>query len=381
MTRIGFSSLVFAASVALSSPAWAVKSAELYSSAQYGYGRMEARVRFAAGDGVISSFFAWKDGSEVEGTFWNELDFEKLGADCHLETNPLYGNPAVVHSQKHTLSSDLCGDFHVYAYEWTPEAIVWLVDGVEIRREMGATATAFADNATEGMQVHFNVWPGDATFGGNFDPAILPVHQYIDWVAFSSYSGGTFTEEWREDFDGGTVPAGWLTGNWGSPKNLSTHDPGNVNFLEGYAILSLTADDAVGPTGALPIGPAGTGGAGGAGGSSAAGGSTAAGGTAGGAAGGAGTAGSSSGGSSAVGGSGSAGGPSSGAGGAGVAGTPGSSGGAGATNGAGGATASTTEGSCSLARPAERHRGAWLAGLAVAALAMLRRRARNDATA
>ncbi len=118
-------------------------------------------MRFAAGDGIISSFFSWKEGSEVSGTFWNELDFEKLGADCHLETNPLYGNPAVVHSEEHTLSGDLCGDFHVYAYEWTPEAIVWTVDGVEIRRETGATATAFADNASAGMQVHFNVWPGD----------------------------------------------------------------------------------------------------------------------------------------------------------------------------------------------------------------------------
>jgi MYXO-CTERM domain-containing protein len=377
MTRIGLSALSFLLTVAVAPAALGVRSAELYSSASYGYGRMEARVRFAAGDGVISSFFSWKEGSEVAGTFWNELDFEKLGADCHLETNPLYGNPAVVHSEKHTLSSDLCGDFHVYAYEWTPEAIAWLVDGVEIRRETGATATAFAENASAGMQVHFNVWPGDATFGGNFDPAILPVHQYIDWVAFSSYSGGTFTEEWREDFEGGTVPAGWLTGTWASPKNLSTHDPGNVNFLEGYAVLSLTADNAVGPAGAMPTGAGGTSGAGGAGGTAATGGSTAAGGTAGGAVGAGGSAGSSSGAPSS-GGSSSAGGPSGGAG----AGTAGSVGGAGATTGAGGAGAgagaSSTGSSCSLASPTVGHRGAWLAALVVAALAALRRRASSD---
>ena len=49
----------FLTTIALSPAAGAVASAELYSSAAYGYGRVEARVRFAAGDGVISSFFAW----------------------------------------------------------------------------------------------------------------------------------------------------------------------------------------------------------------------------------------------------------------------------------------------------------------------------------
>jgi endo-1,3-1,4-beta-glycanase ExoK len=242
----------------------ATRSAELYSSTSYGYGRVSARLRFAAGDGVVSSFFLWKDGSEVSGTFWNELDFEKLGANCHIETNAFYGTPAAVHSQPHTLEPDPCNEFHTYAYEWTPDFIAWYVDDVEIRRETGATAAAFAENATaKGMQIRFNVWPGDASFGGNFNPGILPVHQYIDWIEFSSYADGEFTHEWREEFDAERLPAGWLRGSWGSPKNLSTHDPLNVNIVDGHAVLSLTADDAVGPTGARPEGSGGAGGMGG----------------------------------------------------------------------------------------------------------------------
>lgn len=251
MLRLWSSSIALLAIALLPRPAHAVRSAELYTATSYGYGRVEARIRFAAGDGVISSFFAWKEGSELARTFWNELDFEKLGADCHLETNPLYGNPAQVHAQKHPLP-DLCTSFHTYAYEWTPEYIAWSVDGAEIRRETGETAAAFATNATGGMQIHMNVWPGDITFGGNFNPSILPVHQYVDWVQFSKYEGGAFVLDWREDFTGATVPSGWLTGNWPSPKNKSTHDPGNVSFIDGYAVLSLTADDAVGPVGADP---------------------------------------------------------------------------------------------------------------------------------
>ncbi|MEO8918839.1 MAG: family 16 glycosylhydrolase [Polyangiaceae bacterium] len=233
----------------------ATTSAELYTSAADGYGRFEARLRFAGGDGVISSFFLWKDGSEQTGAFWNELDFEKLGADCHLQTNALYGKPVGDHSKKAALTADLCNAYHVYAYEWLPDSIAWFVDGTEIRRETGDVASAYAVNAPDGMQVHFNIWPGDASFGGTFSPSILPVHEYIDWVQFSPYVNGAFAAvKWREDFSDPAVPSSFLTGNWASAKNLSTHDPSNVNFIDGYAVLSLTADNAMGPAGAMPNG-------------------------------------------------------------------------------------------------------------------------------
>jgi len=244
------------ASLTLAAEAGAVAGAELYQTQTYTYGRFEARVRFAAGDGVVSSFFLWKPGSELAGTYWNELDFEKLGADCHLQTNPLYGLPVVDHSERAMLDADLCGEYHTYTFEWTPSYIAYLVDGVEVRRDAEETAAAFAENAAAGMQIHFNVWPGDATFGGNFDPAILPVHQFISWVQYSSFADGAFTLEWREEFDGATLPSGWALGNWPSPKNLSTHQPANAAFTTGIAALSLTADDATGLVGTPPPDPA-----------------------------------------------------------------------------------------------------------------------------
>jgi MYXO-CTERM domain-containing protein len=252
MPRFGLASLCLAGAFLLPRVASATKSSELYTSSPYGYGRYETRLRFAAGDGVVSAFFLWKDGSEVAGTFWNELDYEKIDADCKLATNALYGNPAENHTTRPTLSADFCSGFHVYSYEWTADYIAWFFDGTEIRRETGATAAAFANNASAGMQIHFNIWPGDSTFGGTLNPSILPVHQYVDWVQFSSYADGAFTLAWREDFGAATLPTGWLTGDWGSPKALSTHDPLNVNFLSGCAVLSMTADDATGSTGAMP---------------------------------------------------------------------------------------------------------------------------------
>src|SRR5688500_4119641 len=94
--------------VGWSASAHAYASAEILTTESYQYGRYEASIEFPSGSGVIGSFFLWKDGSEVEGTFWNELDFETLGFDCHLETNAYYGNPAQYHVQQATLAT-VCG--------------------------------------------------------------------------------------------------------------------------------------------------------------------------------------------------------------------------------------------------------------------------------
>ena len=272
--------LLLASSVALflssATPARAVSSAELYQNESQTYGRFEARIRFAAGDGVVSSFFLWKPGSEVAGTFWNELDFEKLGADCRMQTNPLYGAPVVDHGRIASDVGDLCGEYHTYAFEWTPTYIAWQIDGVEVRRESGEAAAAFEQDAASGMQIHFNIWPGDASFGGNFDPAILPVQQYVSWVQYSSFDNGSFALAWHEDFAAGALPAGWAVGTWASPKNYSTHVPANVSFGSDLAVLSLTADDAPGfageppPDGADDPGPTGAAGSSGLGGAPAA---------------------------------------------------------------------------------------------------------------
>jgi len=238
-----------------STRAHAYASAEVLTADAYQYGRFEASIRFVSGSGVIGSFFLWKSGSEVEGTFWNELDFETLGSDCRLETNAFYGNPAQVHVEQEG-GAAVCGAFHTYSYEWTPDYVAWLVDGEEVRRETGETAAAFRENATEGMQIHFNLWPGDASFGGTFDPSLLPVYQNIDWVQYSSYDGTGFVLEWREEFDDG-FPSGWELGDWESPKGLSTHSLLNVGVSDGALVLALTADDAQGIPGLMPVTGAG----------------------------------------------------------------------------------------------------------------------------
>ena len=118
---------VLLAAVSVPNVARAVASAELYHTQPYVYGRFEARIRYAPADGVISSFFLWKEGSNFGGAFWNELDFEKLGAECHLQTNALYGNPVAGHEQVNSVPGGLCSSYHDYRFDWTPEGLASLL--------------------------------------------------------------------------------------------------------------------------------------------------------------------------------------------------------------------------------------------------------------
>jgi endo-1,3-1,4-beta-glycanase ExoK len=273
------------ATVLVPASAMGMASAELYRTQAYLYGRFDARIQFAPGDGVVSSFFLWKDGSDAANAYWNELDYEKVGADCHMQINNIYGNPKTQHQQTPSLSGT-CTGYHDYRFEWTPTYIAWVVDGKEIRRDTGADATAYAQNASAGMTIHFNLWPGNSSFGGNINNTTLPVHQYISWVQYSSYDNGNFTVQWREDFQASGVPSGWAVGSWSSPYNLSTHNPQNVASVNGIAVLSLTADNATGAPGTPPVdnaaGGTGTGGSPSAGGATGSGGMNGVGGSGGG---------------------------------------------------------------------------------------------------
>jgi beta-glucanase (GH16 family) len=233
--------------------AMGMASAELYGTKAYTYGRFEARIQHAPGDGVVSSFFLWKEGSELSGAYWNEIDFEKVGANCIMQTNARYGTSVSNHEQKNPMPGNTCAEYHDYRIEWTPTYIAWSVDGSEFRRDTGDTATAFSQNASAGMTMHFNIWPGNSSFGGNINNTTLPVREYISWVQYSSYDNGNFQVQWRAEFQDSTIPTGWAVGNWGSAYNLSTHSPQNVSFVDGIAVLSLTADNATGNPGTTPV--------------------------------------------------------------------------------------------------------------------------------
>ena len=72
---------------------------ELYRTQAYFYGRFEA-LQYAPGEGAVSAFFLWRDGSSST-TSWNELDYEKINSDCRLQTNIWTGKGAQSRDAQH----------------------------------------------------------------------------------------------------------------------------------------------------------------------------------------------------------------------------------------------------------------------------------------
>ena len=103
----------------------AYKGAEVYSLQSVLYGRMEMRMRMIRGSGLLSTFFTYKNGSEMAGMAWEELDVEVLGKNDakSWQSNLITGNPKVTSEQVYTSTSSLADGYHTYTLEWTPDYV------------------------------------------------------------------------------------------------------------------------------------------------------------------------------------------------------------------------------------------------------------------
>lgn len=112
-------------------------SSEFLRYGSHGFGRYEVVMKSGNMPGVVSSFFMHT--GEFLGDPHSEIDFEFVG-----------GKPGEVHTNYFwkgqsdaldvALWFDTSEDFHLYAFEWLPDRIVWFVDGVEVRRVESGSA-------------------------------------------------------------------------------------------------------------------------------------------------------------------------------------------------------------------------------------------------
>ncbi|XXY50749.1 family 16 glycosylhydrolase [Sorangium sp. So ce269] len=352
------------------------KGAEVYTPQQYLHGRIEVRMRMARGSGILSTFFTYKDGSELSGAFWEEIDIEVFGKDNarSWQSNIITGmGTRVTSEQVHTADVSLADGYHTYGLEWTPDYVAWTFDGREVRRTTGAQVGTLRN--PQGLRM--NLWSSDVVeWVGAFDDSVLPQHQFVNWIKYYRYNNGGFELAWEDGFDS-LDGARWSKADWTFDGNRVDFDPQNVTVKDGTLVLSLTREGQTGFTGDVPrdedTGPgtgAGTGGAGTASSSSAGG------------AGGEGTATTTSSGSGAGGAGTTTASSGSGVGGAGTT----TSSGAGGAPGEGGGTGGTTldevvsDAGCGcVVAGASATRSSWAAALAVglSALAMRRRRTRG----
>ena len=234
------------------------KGAELYSKKLVKYGRFDIRMRTISGSGTISSFFLYYDDS-YKGLPepWREIDIEVLGKSNNVfQSNIITGDAGdkTTSEELHTFEN-LSLDYHTYTLEWTPDYIAWFFDGKEVRRTKGSQIT---ECQLKEMSYRFNLWISDAPgWAGNFNPSILPVYQYINWIKYSKYTPGSgingtdFTPEWEDNFNSFDSNR-WGKGDWTFDGNLVDFTADNIVIKDGYCIICLTDNNKTGFSGEVP---------------------------------------------------------------------------------------------------------------------------------
>ena len=155
--------------------------ASTYGKFSQQYGRFEIRAKAPKGDGLWPAFWmlplplAWPpeiDILEILGHTPNEVHLTYHWGVSNETEEDLHSNGEVFKGP------DFSEDFHVFAVEWSAEALVWFVDGVERHR-----VTDAANIPHQPMYVLMNLalggggWPGIVT-----EETPLPSRFDIDYV-------------------------------------------------------------------------------------------------------------------------------------------------------------------------------------------------------
>ena len=208
------------------------KGAEYRTKASYLYGRFEVRMKSAGREGMLASFFTYND--DYPTTPWNEIDIEILGRYTDdVQFNTI--TPGQVNHVSHQwVNFDPSQDYHVYAFEWTPQYVAWFIDSVEVVRQTGEHIASLSYP----QKLMMNVWnPSAANWAGNWNEGVLPAFAFYDWVKYASYTPGSgsvgsnnnFSPQWMDDFDV------WDQSRW--DKATHTWNGNNCDFVTDNAVL------------------------------------------------------------------------------------------------------------------------------------------------
>lgn len=219
---------------------------ELFSHDTVLFGRFTIRMKMVSEPGVVSSFFTYDNQSwQGNGIPWREIDFETIGRNPDaLQSNLITGVASSrVHSEKITAVKDI-EKYHTYVLEWTPDAIVWLVDGKEIRRDTAEKSEQVRDMSDTPQTYRSNIWVSEVIeWVGRFDEASLPLYQVIDFIKYETLEAdNSYKFAWQDDFNTFDDKR-WGKGNWGFETNLVTFDPKNIQVIDGELVMALTLGD------------------------------------------------------------------------------------------------------------------------------------------
>lgn len=153
------------------------------------YGRMEARIKGAGGNGTWNAF--WALGSNIDTKFWpicGELDVTELVGVRPRDVlgyshGPLSGGPG--RGATTQTATNWANDYHVYALDWLPDQITWYVDGVKY-----ATVDRRDNDWVYDHEFYMilNLAMG-GNLGGTVDPSLNSATMSVDYVRWSTING------------------------------------------------------------------------------------------------------------------------------------------------------------------------------------------------
>lgn len=230
-----------------------LRGVEIYSKASVHFGRWEIRMKAAATPGSISSFFTYYPNSYKDSPYpWREIDIEVLGKDgTTFQSNLITGtSSSKLHSEAlHTFAADLSRTFHTYTLDWTPDSVVWRLDGASVRKVTSSDQQRQVVDLRDSSQTYrMNLWASNAeTWAGALDISKLPVLQVVHWMRYSAYTpgagpgGSNFTFSWADSFT--TVNNRWAFGDYTFDGNYATFTADNAKVQDGHLIMMLSTAD------------------------------------------------------------------------------------------------------------------------------------------
>jgi beta-glucanase (GH16 family) len=159
------------------------------------YGRFEARIKVPRGQGIWPAF--WMLGNDIGSNPWPNSGEIDIMENVGKEPNTLYGtvhgpgySGGTAISGNRNIGRPLADDFHTYAVEWSPNLIVWFLDGSEYFRitPEGLRGNRWVFDHPFFMILNVAVggnWPGypDAT-------TQFPQTMLVDYVRVSAWQNG-----------------------------------------------------------------------------------------------------------------------------------------------------------------------------------------------
>ncbi len=118
------------------------------------YGRYEVVMTAGRGEGVISAFFTYT--GPYFNDPWDEIDFEFLGKDTTKVWVTRFADGERLPGKWLDLGFDSAEQAALYTFDWTPEALVWYVNGEEIFRVDAEDRTL----PTTPGRIYLSIWGG-----------------------------------------------------------------------------------------------------------------------------------------------------------------------------------------------------------------------------